>query len=29
MLVTTLPLADSIEIYRIARTEFQETYKAD
>jgi len=28
MLVTTLPLADSIEIYRIAKTEFLETYKA-
>lgn len=28
MLVTTLPLADSIEIYRIAKTEFSETYKA-
>ncbi len=28
MLVTTLPLSDSIEIYRIAKTEFLETYEA-
>jgi len=28
MLVTTLPLTDELEIYRIARTEFSETYEA-
>jgi hypothetical protein len=29
MLVTTLPLRDEIEIYRIARKEFSQTYEAD
>jgi hypothetical protein len=29
MFVTTLPLQDPIEIYRIARKEFSETYEAD
>lgn len=29
MLVTTLPLQDPIEIYRIARKEFSQTYEAD